>query len=1150
MPNQESIPLPQVLKDEYAAFQGGPFPTDYLTWSFYKDHIVDPARFAIKLQQTGAEDAPDSLEVRLRKKVEAVVSEELDDFVKKALKQPSGVVVNALQNAGVDIHFAQPPDSLLEVIVTQLNALLKKQNLYTYFDPEVTESALEMAGVDRAVKDLDKEPLRGKDLFYVNRLLLEEAYPKDIYKVNDTLSGIYAHIHQKRYSALCLSGGGIRSASFGLGVIQGLARYGLLDRFEYLSTVSGGGYLGSWLTAWIHRHPKKLPGVMADLAGFHLDSKLEPEPEPIRHLRSYSNYLSPKLGLLSADTWTLVSTFFRNLILNWLVLVPLIAAVVMLPRICSAVIEWVPAPGRSLFALRSLFIIGFLGAAISIAYQGVNRPSLGSRRGQRLFLWLCLLPLLVSAVSFTTFWAWYRNPMNGVNMQGHPPLFGSFSTLLSWFSGRPWLPDWQWDDVKTFVAFGVMLHIASALLALVAGGVITILAKVRARGIESDNENKTNHRRSKENKYRLGEILLIISTGALGGLGAYFVAVKLFPVPQSRAEYYVCFAAPLYLMLFVLVVTVFTGFSGWWTDDEDREWWARFGAWVLIAVVVWSVASPLVILGPVWLKWVPEYLASVGGISSIITLVLGRSSKTSAYEKQKGKGGVPSIVMDKAVALAAPLFAAFIIILISLLTTFLIRWVADKLQFYIDWKADPLLPDPAYHGGYGFYSHLGVLRQSPAWFVLATEALVIAFGLLMALWINTNKFSLHAMYRNRLIRAYLGASNDKRDPNRFTGFDQRDNIHMHQLWPNSKTDENRKNLLHIVNMALNLVSGDKLAWQQRKAESFTVSPLHAGNLNLGYRRIEYKDTNAEEPERRFYGGPAGISLGTAVTISGAAASPNMGYHSSPVIAFLLSLFNIRLGWWLGNPGKAGDDTYYLTAPKLAVQPIVAETLGLTDDKSPYVYLSDGGHFENLGLYEMLVRRCHFIFVSDGSQDQSYTFEDLGNAVRKIRIDLGIPIDLDQPVRIFPRSDDDAKNTAGRYCAVGTIKYSSVDNPLNEEIEVLPHDHPNKSISDGILIYIKPAFYGEEPRDIYQYAKANILFPHESTADQFFSESQLESYRMLGLYTMDRMLEDWKSGDKYFDSFRATGRYGFIRDYVHEQYLNPKQKKSKQPFRRE
>ena len=118
--------------------------------------------------------------------------------------------------------------------------------------------------------------------------------------------------------------------------------------------------------------------------------------------------------------------------------------------------------------------------------------------------------------------------------------------------------------------------------------------------------------------------------------------------------------------------------------------------------------------------------------------------------------------------------------------------------------------------------------------------------------------------------------------------------------------------LHLVNIALNLVKGDNLAWQQRKAQSFTISSLHSGSWNLGFRRTEAYAANhyLDQP----------LSLGTALAISGAAASPNMGYHSSSTVTFLLALFNIRLGWWLGNPGPAGSDTYKQASPTVSVGP--------------------------------------------------------------------------------------------------------------------------------------------------------------------------------------------------------------------------------------
>src|SRR6185503_3770839 len=178
--------------------------------------------------------------------------------------------------------------------------------------------------------------------------------------------------------------------------------------------------------------------------------------------------------------------------------------------------------------------------------------------------------------------------------------------------------------------------------------------------------------------------------------------------------------------------------------------------------------------------------------------------------------------------------------------------------------------------------------------------------------------------------------------------------------------------LHVVNIALNLVSGDNLAWQQRKAETFSVSSLHSGNYHLGYRRSADYGWNMANGRA--------ISLGTAVTISGAAASPNMGYHSSSPITFLLTLFNVRLGWWLGNPGIYGQRTFKLASPTFGFLLLTQEALGLTDDRNKYIYLSDGGHFENLGIYEMVLRRCRFIVVSDAGSDLDCAFEDLGNAI--------------------------------------------------------------------------------------------------------------------------------------------------------------------------
>jgi hypothetical protein len=289
------------------------------------------------------------------------------------------------------------------------------------------------------------------------------------------------------------------------------------------------------------------------------------------------------------------------------------------------------------------------------------------------------------------------------------------------------------------------------------------------------------------------------------------------------------------------------------------------------------------------------------------------------------------------------------------------------------------------------------------------------------------------------------------------------------------------------------VTGEKLAWQQRKAESFSMTPFYCGNFHEGYRRTSE------------YGGPFGISLGTAMTISGAAANPNMGYHSSAAVTFLMALFNARLGSWLGNTNEHGRSTYRLQGPRWAVKPLFLELLGMTTATSRYVNLSDGGHFDNLGLYEMVLRRCRYILVSDAGRDPTHAFEDLGNAIRKIRIDFGVPIEFERRIEIPPRT----ASSTGLFCAVARIRYSMIDaRPKGAD--------PN----DGWLVYVKPALNARGarkaadapvPYDVFSYAQRSKDFPHETTNDQWFDEAQFESYRALGFHIVTQ-LTDAMRGD--------------------------------------
>ncbi len=859
-----------------------------------------------------------------------------------------------------------------------------------------------------------------------------ETHELPVTEKQSRLHAVYKRIRteQPERSALCLSGGGIRSATFSLGVLQGLARRGLLQRFDYLSTVSGGGYVGGWLTAWIKNHPRGAAGVIEELQA-RPGNTLNPEPQPIRHLRAYSNYLTPKTGLTSVDSWTLIVTYIRNVFLNWLVLISWLAAVMMIPRLYLAAVllpptGWAGRPDylsvvhRYDIALLVLLTLSFALVAIAMAYAIVDVPSTGNAGfPQSRFLWVRQLPLLLAAVGLTEWWALLSN------IHGNT----SFNSLTGYLR---------------FVAFPIATYLTGGLL-----GSIFLWFHPRQK-------------RKRQPFASLLRLITILVTTAFGGSCLWVIATRIFFNPSSIAINYVCFAPPIVFAMLLLVNFLFTGIASWVSEDQDREWWARSAAWILITICGWLVINLIVLWGAQVVSPAPEgnrlvvflgklqaqpaakaILGAFGGVTGIVGALFALRSK---FAKSLGSSGSMRWVL----MFVAVLFFVLLSLVISWFLLFLgaQRW-ADRAGRWMLGQRE------AY--------------QSQLFVVFFLTAANLLFGIVMGFFINVNKFSLHATYRTRLIRAFLGASrtDEERKPHQFTGFDPADNILMRDLKPDKP--------FHVINAALNLVKGEELAWQERKAESFTMTRLHCGSWHLGYRpSTEYGD---------------GISLGTALTISGAAASPNMGYHSSMIIGFLMTLFNVRLGWWLGNPGSPGAKSWRRRGPRYAVGPLFSEAIGDTTDRYGYVNLSDGGHFENLGFYEMVLRRCQFVVLVDAGQDVEYVFEDLGNAIRKIRIDLGIPVEIKV---VSPRKLD--KKDPIPRCAFGTIRYSEVD----------------QAGSDGFFIYIKPVIAGDEPPDVSNYAAAHPEFPHEPTSDQWFSESQLESYRLLGLHAIEVICgPDWK-----------------------------------------
>lgn len=1016
--------------------------------------------------------------------------------------------------------------------------------------------------------------------FRANALLLESAFDAHLHDHRDE-SAMLERFNEESLVALCFSGGGIRSATFNLGVLQGLARRNILPRIDYLSTVSGGGYIGSWLSSWIRRHEAGTEGVNRDMAATSVDP-LDPEPGPVGHLREYSNYLAPRPGMFGPDLWSIFATYARNLLLNWTMLLPPLMVLLIMPRLYET---WILHGTSWLIPLW----IGRISLGLAMVALAWIRPageyvpgkmeSIQQIRWRRKKIFLFILPALLAALTLTVAWA-IRDRVGAAV----PDLF-----------------------IRSLTLFGIVNVLGSGIY----------LYRYYQHLVHSDHESVNSLDRYRKSKLRwVWQLLfhriagpkfllevLAAAAATLAGAGLVCLGARLVPAGEihkalgvmaiQAPEIYTIGAMPLFLLVLFVESTLLVGIVTLVSGELEREWWARAAAVALLSGLAWLLLATLAIVGPALLTQSPRIVGALGGIAGLIALIRGHSDKTKIKEKgAEWKGRL----LTAAAAFALVVIVSGLSLLVSKVLTGLSQSTpeatvtkgmpaeingqvvippgyslrVDKLSSQS--KTDMMLtPTPQTE------RHIATLRSGDWRTLYDVFLVVLEISLIAAFLFDVNTYSMHGMYRNRLIRAYLGASRWYRRPEPFTGFDPQDDLLMAQLRPEylwstsfhdldgflveilkKKDDDgvhaklptrvqnriasflavtdrgerdklrneittvvfgslnqmmrvtdletgrpapptietlrrNRQFLedaypefirkrsqstpLHVVNIALNLVRGDNLAWQDRKAESFTVTPLHSG---AAADRIGYRDS-AE------YGGPRGISLGTAMAISGAAVSPNMGYNSSSTVTALLTLFNARLGWWLGNPAK---DHYKYAGPRLALEALFNEAVGNTNDESKYVFLSDGGHFENLGLYEMVRRRCRLIIVSDVAADPEYAFGELANAVRKIRIDLGIPIEF-TTFSIGPEAGKAAGKQGVVHCAIGEIRYKAAASP-------------GHLLHNGWLVYIKPFVYPGSPIDVVNYSKEGKPFPQESTADQFFSETQFESYRELGAHIVSRL----------------------------------------------
>src|SRR5262249_37760440 len=133
----------------------------------------------------------------------------------------------------------------------------------------------------------------------------------------------------------------------------------------------------------------------------------------------------------------------------------------------------------------------------------------------------------------------------------------------------------------------------------------------------------------------------------------------------------------------------------------------------------------------------------------------------------------------------------------------------------------------------------------------------------------------------------------------------------------------------------------------------------------------------------------GLTLGTSMAVSGAAMSPTSGHSTHSLKAFILGVLNARLGYWIDNPTAPGRQNSSSRAP--TGLSVLWELLAVRSRFGHSIHLSDGGHFENLGIYELLRRGCRRIIAIDASCDPARDFQEFANTIRRAQIDLGIRV---------------------------------------------------------------------------------------------------------------------------------------------------------------
>lgn len=971
-----------------------------------------------------------------------------------------------------------------------------------------------------------------------------EQYLKKRRKAN----GIKEAPTPENLAGLCISGGGVRSSTLGLGMLQAFIKKNKLKYFDYLSTVSGGGFIGACLSSLMSAEParrdkywnnKGYPPIENNNLKFdpadigleehnslfttelyeypRLDTGKLNSKHQLIHLRQHGEYLSPHKSLKDWDVHRMIGALIGGIVTNVSTFLLLLAVVVLMHH---ALLGWMSG-GRFIDTLQQPTT--FLNEHLETSYKSeylayVQDSMLANKIGRANSMPAPVLErrYALNDVYPDSLW---------VKLSASAQLNALVTYSLSPQFELVWLGLMEhWDIAWAFWGFGFVVAALFIFWARSKPLKITIQEQEEQEYTGKKPHDKLYDRGGEEDMLDLLENKLIKVFYNLGLWGvpliAYLVTAYLTLHANSDFNYFVmlalplCYSLGLFLGLHSMIFLYFINngaerVSGW----LYRSYYTGMQGGSLLLVVLTFLFPVAIIL-----------LFGKHGLA--VKLSLSFVPVMTAYyftiQSLSSRGGNKGLFSDILRRLQNPLLNLSIFLFVGLafawisqaltgLEQFLLNNWAIAFSFCINWSSNHVIS--------------------------ALLVLALLGFLLMGLIVNSNDVSLHYFYRDRLAEAFLRTSG--RVAVKRSGMPSEEGEKLMRVNLRNHVDLRLQDLgkgndrapYHLIVAALNLQGSHDLSAKTLKSEHFIFSKYFIGSRSTGYvntAKYNYGSTK----------------LSSAMTISAAAVSSGMGSLSFAASNFYMTLFNLRTGYWFDNPkhfivnrqkaeskkhaNSAADPEVSAGSTSKKIKSLWAEWLrkhplwlryswreltGNLSADTPKVYVSDGGHTgDNLGLLPLIQRRCSTIVIADFEEDSTFSFNSFSQAMRlaKSLYEVDIHIDL---MPLMPKKNDDGVLYSPASVAEGVITYNLVKYVKHPKTGI---QAPVKYQKKGKLIYLKssvnllheaahvpganvvpPPIFEPAPVFVLNYFKKNPHFPHQSTADQYFDEVQFAAYRMLG-----------------------------------------------------